>query len=148
MSVIVTRHTIREKAFQALFALNSNPDGDREAIYRELLEVPDEESAVIPPYLEALVSGVSDKQAEIDSVIEENLTSRWKLSRLNNTDLIILRLAIYEMKYVDDVPAKVALNEALEIAKEFSDDESRKFVNGVLDPVVEKMPVDIEKTNE
>ncbi|WP_409022798.1 transcription antitermination factor NusB [Dellaglioa sp. P0083] len=145
---MVTRHTIREKAFQALFALNSNPDGDREAIYRELLEVPDEESAVIPPYLEALVSGVSDKQAEIDSVIEENLTSRWKLSRLNNTDLIILRLAIYEMKYVDDVPAKVALNEALEIAKEFSDDESRKFVNGVLDPVVEKMPVDIEKTNE
>lgn len=148
MSVIVTRHAIREKAFQALFALNSNPDGDREAIYRELLEVPDEESAVIPPYLEALVSGVSDKQAEIDSIIEENLTSRWKLSRLNNTDLIILRLAIYEMKYVDDVPAKVALNEALEIAKEFSDDESRKFVNGVLDPVVEKMPVDIEKTNE
>lgn len=148
MSVILTRHAIREKAFQALFALKSNPDAEREAIYRELLKVPDEESAVIPPYLEALVSGVSDKQTEIDAVIEANLTSRWKLSRLNNTDLIILRLAIYEMNYIDDVPAKVALNEALEIAKEFSDDESRKFINGVLDPVVEKMPAETEKTNE
>ena len=51
---------------------------------------------------------------------------------MNKTDLLVLRLAIYEMLYVDDVPAKVALDEALQLAKEFSDDKSRRFINGVL----------------
>lgn len=59
-------------------------------------------------------------------------TTNWTLARLNKTDLLVLRLAIYEMLYVDDVPAKVALDEALQLAKEFSDDKSRRFINGVL----------------
>ncbi|MDY2993900.1 transcription antitermination factor NusB, partial [Ligilactobacillus animalis] len=60
------------------------------------------------------------------------LSANWTLARLNRIDLLILRLAIYEMLYVDDVPAKVALDEALQLAKEFSDDKSRRFINGVL----------------
>ena len=63
---------------------------------------------------------------------DQYLSSNWTLARLNKTDLLVLRLAIYEMLYVDDVPAKVALDEALQLAKEFSDDKSRRFINGVL----------------
>ena len=60
------------------------------------------------------------------------MSANWTLARLNRIDLLILRLAMYEMLYVDDVPAKVALDEALQLAKEFSDDKSRRFINGVL----------------
>ena len=71
-------------------------------------------------------------QSELDAKIDQYLSSNWTLARLNKTDLLVLRLAIYEMLYVDDVPAKVALDEALQLAKEFSDDKSRRFINGVL----------------
>ncbi len=79
-----------------------------------------------------LVEGVLTHQSELDAKIDQYLSSNWTLARLNKTDLLVLRLAIYEMLYVDDVPAKVALDEALQLAKEFSDDKSRRFINGVL----------------
>ncbi len=79
-----------------------------------------------------MVEGVLTHQSELDAKIDQYLSSNWTLARLNKTDLLVLRLAIYEMLYVDDVPAKVALDEALQLAKEFSDDKSRRFINGVL----------------
>ena len=120
----------RKLAFQALFALNSNPDALPQDIYEALLE--DEATTTVPAYLPELVEGVLTHQSELDAKIDQYLSSNWTLARLNKTDLLVLRLAIYEMLYVDDVPAKVALDEALQLAKEFSDDKSRRFINGVL----------------
>lgn len=128
----ISRHDTRKLAFQALFALNSNPDALPQDVYEALLE--DEATTTVPAYLPELVEGVLTHQSELDAKIDQHLSSNWTLARLNKTDLLILRLAIYEMLYVDndDVPAKVALDEALQLAKEFSDDKSRRFINGVL----------------
>ncbi|ETY74521.1 transcription antitermination factor NusB [Lactiplantibacillus fabifermentans] len=132
----LTRHEIREKAFQALFALNANPEADENELYQQLLN-PDETAEVeIPSYLSTLVTGVLEHQTELDEMIQPYLSSTWSLDRLAKTDLIILRIAFYELNYVDDVPSKVAVNEAIELAKAFSDDRSRKFVSGVLGKAV------------
>lgn len=126
----INRHDTRKLAFQVLFALSSNPDALPEDVYEALLE--DEEVTEVPAYLKELVNGVLKEQSVLDEKIKDRLSSNWTISRLSKTDLLILRLAVYEMLYVEDVPAKVALDEALELTKEFSDDSSRRFVNGVL----------------
>lgn len=124
----MTRHDIRQYAFQALFAKTSNPDSQLDVVYEDLLPAGQDK----PPYLTELVDGVIDHQAELDQEIKQRLSSHWELSRIAKTDLVILRIAFYELKYVDAVPTAVAINEALELAKTYSDDKSRKFINGVL----------------
>lgn len=126
----LTRHKIREVAFQTLFALASEPDADRMTIYRSLIKLRDDEQA--PEYLDSLVSGVVDHQDELDEQISAHLAKGWTLQRLAKPDLIILRLALYELQYEENMPKAVAINEALQLAKSFSDDRSRKFINGVL----------------
>ena len=133
----LTRHEIREKAFQALFALNSNPEADENQLYQQLLNPDETDELEIPGYLSTLVTGVLAHQTELDALIQPYLSSTWSLDRLAKTDLIILRLAFFELNYVDDVPAKVAVNEAIELTKAFSDDQSRKFVSGVLGKAVD-----------
>lgn len=124
----LTRHEIRSYAFQTLFAKESNSDVDPQVIFNDILP----EGQECPAYLTTLVNGVLHHQADLDSEISQRLTKNWELSRIAKTDLIILRIAFYELKYVDNVPTAVAINEALELAKTYSDDKSRKFINGVL----------------
>lgn len=137
----LNRHEIRQKALQALFPLNVNQDLTKQdaiaaALELEHKEIVDEDKEkFVPEYLDFLVSGVCEHKDTIDEKIKEHLKKGWKIERLAKMDLVILRLALFEMLYVADVPNKVALNEALELAKTFSDDQSRKFVNGVLSAV-------------
>ncbi|GKT02595.1 transcription antitermination factor NusB [Furfurilactobacillus sp. WILCCON 0119] len=128
----LTRHQIRAIAFQVLFAKNANADADLDALYRQLLSTADDQPTIVPEYLVTLVNGVLAKTPELDEQIGQNLADKWTVKRLSNPDLIILRLGLYEMEFSAEVPTRVALNEALELAKEFSDDTSRRFVNGVL----------------
>lgn len=132
----LTRHEIREKAFQALFALNANPDADENQLFQQLLNPEEADAVEIPAYLSTLVTGVREHQVELDAQIQPYLSQKWSLDRLAKTDLIILRIAFFELQFVDDVPTKVAVNEAIESTKAFSDDRSRKFVSGVLGKVV------------
>lgn len=136
----LTRRDIREKALQSLFQLSVNEDLSKEEAMQHALisenDLIDEvETVLVPSYLDMLVSGVMEKQDEIDEKIKTHLEN-WSLNRLAKTDLIIIRVAIFEMMYVSDVPDRVALNEALEITKKYSDEKSRKFVNGVLANIV------------
>lgn len=138
----LTRHEIREKALQALYPFDFNEEISKEETITYALEynsdlVSEDGEDFVPAYLDDLVAGVCEHQAELDQLIESNL-KRWTLARIAKPDLIILRIAIYEMNYVADVPAKVALNEALELTKKYSDDDSRKFVNGVLSNIIKK----------
>ncbi|HIX01489.1 MAG TPA: transcription antitermination factor NusB [Candidatus Ligilactobacillus excrementigallinarum] len=126
----ITRHQIREIAFQTLFAINSNSDTDANVVIDSLLE--EKHLSQRPEYLMTLVNGVLEHQNQLDDLISSKLDAKWTLSRLNKIDLIILRLSLFEIKYVQDVPGKVALNEALQLAKEFSDEKERGFINGVL----------------
>lgn len=125
----LNRHMIREEAFQVLFALQSDPETDIQAIYEA---IPHHDKKEIPAYLLTLVNGVREHQDELDEQINDLLASGWTINRLAKPDLVILRLALFEMQYVDNVPAVVAINEALELTKTFSSDKSRKFINGAL----------------
>ncbi|MEJ8553690.1 transcription antitermination factor NusB [Tepidibacter sp. Z1-5] len=82
-------------------------------------------------YLVDLGNKIIENKEEIDSIISTHST-KWKINRIAKVDLSILRVAIAEIKYMDNVPFKVAINEGIELAKRYSDDESTKFINGLL----------------
>lgn len=128
---MISRHQMRVIAFQILFALNANQDTDVDHLYSELLD-----DEVVPEYIEQLIKGVREHQDELDQIITVHLKQGWSLNRLSKTDLIILRLALYELKF-EKLPAKVAVNEAIELAKQFSDDTSRRFINGLLSKLID-----------
>lgn len=130
---MLTRHAIREAAFQTLFAIDANPDADREMTYTAVLP----EGETIPGFLISLVDGVALHQTELDAEITAHLKKGWTLSRLSKTSLIIMRLGLYEIKYEDDLPDKAALNEAIELGKKFADEQTARFINGILANFIE-----------
>lgn len=135
----LTRHQLREVAFQVNFSMLYATDLSVEDAIENVMELyGEEENIEVPKYVELVVTGVKSHQEELDTLIEKHL-KRWKVNRIAKTDLVILRLALFEMLYVSDIPNKVSLNEALEIAKTFSDDESRRFINGVLSSVMNEL---------
>ena len=85
-------------------------------------------------FAEELIAGVESRIAEVDAVIEKS-TTNWSKDRIAKVDLAILRLAIFELLFREDIPPVVSINEAIDLAKEFSSREARRFVNGVLDNV-------------
>lgn len=137
-----TRHEIREKALQALFPLDFNADLEKKDAISYALRFDNQEiisedgDSFVPDYLDLLVGGVCDKRDELDDRIKKQLGTNWSIERIAKMDLILLRVAIFEMLYVEDVPNAVALNEAIELTKKYSDDQSRKFVNGVLSNIM------------
>lgn len=86
-------------------------------------------------YIFEKVEKISEKLEEIDAKINE-VSEGWKTGRMGKVDLTLIRLAVYEMLYEEDVPAKVAINEAVELAKQYGTDNSPSFVNGVLAKLV------------
>jgi len=144
--VSLTRRDIREKALQSLFQLSANEDLSKEVAMQKALANNSEdkeelEDIEIPSYLNDLVSGVIEQQQVIDSKINSHLKN-WSINRLAKTDLLVMRIAVYEMLFVEEVPNKVALNEALEIIKRYSDEKSSKFVNGILSNMIEEKKED------
>ncbi|AZV44273.1 transcription antitermination factor NusB [Peribacillus asahii] len=122
------RRTAREKALQALYQIDIVGAEVQDATESVL------NGAEPDHYLETIVTGVTGKREELDEIIRGNLEN-WKLERLANIDRNLLRMAVYEMVYSEDVPVSVAINEAIEIAKKFGDDQSSSFVNAVLSKV-------------
>lgn len=150
MSKELSRHEIREKALQALFPLDFNQELTKKDAIENALAldhaafISEDEDAFVPAYLDQLVGGVLEHKTELDQIIQKHLRKNWSITRIAKMDLIILRLGIYEMLYTSEVPNKVVLNEAIELAKTFSDDQSRKFVNGILSNVMK----DIDEAGE
>lgn len=93
-----------------------------------------EENNISDDYFINVANNFLDNKEEIDKKIDEN--TKWNISRLAKVDLSILRLAVTEIIYIDDVPNKVAINEAIELAKKFCDEKSFAFINGVLGNVL------------
>jgi len=127
------RRTAREKALQALFQIDVSNTEPSLAIEHVL------EGEAGDEYLSRLVLGVIEQKAEIDELIIQNL-EKWSLDRLATVDRNLLRIATYELKYFrNEVPENVILDEAIEIAKIYGDDQSSKFINGVLSKVKQKL---------
>ncbi|MDR3242231.1 MAG: transcription antitermination factor NusB [Lactobacillaceae bacterium] len=133
----LNRHALRQTAFQALFGLSANPDADVKEIIAQILagDPEIEWTGEVPAEVIELVENVQAHVDEEDLLISENLATGWTIDRLSHVDLELMRLAIYEAKF-GDVPAKIAVNEALNLAKDFTDESSSKFINGVLSKVL------------
>ena len=127
----MVRTELREHIFKMLFQIEFNDPADMPdhlKYYFETLEdAGDKEIDYIRRKYEAVVS----RLPEIDALLNENAKG-WKTGRMNKVDLTILRLAVYEMKWDDDIPDGVAINEAVELAKRFGGESSSSFVNGIL----------------
>lgn len=127
----MTRREAREQAFMVLF----EKIFDNESTISEIVEIAKENELIkINSFAEVLLKAVENNVEEVDSVIEANLQD-WTLSRLPKVSLAVLRLAVAEIKYVDEVPDGVAVNEAVEIAKKYGTAVDASFINGVLGAV-------------
>lgn len=127
----MTRRVIREHIFLMLFRKdfhNREDLSEQIDIYLSQLEEPQDKDKQL---LRDRLLSILDKLDEIDNMLSE-ATSGWSLNRMGKVELTILRLAVFEMKFDDDIPVKVAINEAVELAKLFGGDETPGFVNGVL----------------
>jgi len=133
------RRQAREIAVQSLYQMEMNRVSGRAAVDAILEEARQDNElnldvnalGEIEGFALELVEGVASRREEIDRLLQSYLTG-WQLERLSRVDRQILRLAAYELLYRDDVPPKVAINEAIELAKHFGTEESGRFVNGVL----------------
>ena len=133
----LTRTEAREKIMVILYQIDlyqkENIDYDIESVIKENLDMDNK-------YVRDIVNGVIDNKEELDKIISRYLEN-WSLNRLGQTDRAILRLAAYEMIYYD-TPKVVVINEAIELAKKYSDDKVVKLINAVLDKIRDNEDVD------
>jgi N utilization substance protein B len=129
---VSSRRQARERALQLLF------QWDIHGHTRHWLDQFWEDHKAAPEtqaFAEQLLQGVMKHQKELDTILGAAATN-WKVSRMPVVDRNILRAAVFELLWLPDIPAKVTIDEAVELAKKFADDEGKKFVNGVLDRVL------------
>ena len=123
----LTRFAAREQGFFLIFEMNFNTDNITDIVNSE----EETRDMVFDEYAKELALGVFNTKDDLDEIIASHLKKGWTLKRISKPSLSILRLALYEMTYVDSVPSSVAINEAVELAKKYTIDES-KFINGIL----------------
>ena len=122
----MNRYKQREQAFLLLFESQfSERDCD------ELIEIYAENIEEVGDYSKLLFKGAYEKRDELDGIISE-FSKGWKLYRISKVNISVLRIALFEIIYVDEVPASVAINEAVELTKKYSSKEDASFVNGIL----------------
>ena len=130
----MTRSRIREAIYQMLFRVEFYPPDkldEQLELFFDSDEWPEKAKASERDYVTAKFKAIVDKIPEIDESVDAN-SKNWTTSRMSRSDLTIIRLAVYEIRYDDDIPTSVAINEAVELAKKYGTDSSGGFVNGVL----------------
>ena len=125
----------REVALQVLYQIEQNPGVPVTEVHQFINRRTLGEQK-LAEFTAALIAGVREHQARIDAMIQE-VAENWRLDRMAAIDRNILRLGAYEVLFCPEVPAKVAINEALELAKRYSTSQSSRFVNGILDRVLQ-----------
>lgn len=133
----MNRTEIREQAFKLIYSLEIQKKEEKEEaieLYIESNNITDKNAIA---YIKDAIFGIEKKEKDIMEKIEKNLKADWKIERISKIDLSILKLAIYEIKY-KDIPFKVVINEAVELAKKYGEDNSKNFVNGILASVVKE----------
>ena len=133
----MNRKLSREKSMEILFSMTLTKDNASDAIENFTENYEGNIKDIDLDYLRKIIYGVEGKKEDIDKAIEENLHN-WKMNRISKVNLSILRLATYELLFDEEIPTNVAINEALEITRKYSDEKSVSFVNGVLDKIKNK----------
>ncbi len=136
------RRRSREIAMQALFDMDMSLDISPERFERfcQNFNPPERQLS----FARTLVEGVMQYRDKIDALIE-GYSSNWKMSRIACVDRNVMRIAVFEMLYCEEIPAKVAINEAIDIGKRYGTDDSGAFINGILDSINLAMQKEIEE---
>ncbi len=134
------RSELRENIFKLLFRVEFNGKEEmKEQVNLYFDDIPVEGSSTISEknqkYIQDKYHAIVEKLEEIDKEIEE-VSDGWQISRMGKVELTIIRLALYEIRYDDDVPTGVAINEAVELAKKFGGEDAPSFINGILAKMV------------
>lgn len=132
-----SRSEARRAAFTQVFQMKQHMD-ELEAILGYMLEELPQCNDNLG-YITSVVNGVKEHEEEIDALIGANLKEGWTIGRISKVSAAAMRLAVFEMKYVDDVPHKVAINEAVELVKKYGTEEDPAFVNGVLGSIMKAL---------
>jgi N utilization substance protein B len=127
-----TRRQARELAMQALFSMDMKAEFSDTAMAEYCCCFPPGKRVF--PFFNYLVSGVLKHKKHIDSIIER-YSNNWKIKRMACVDRNVLRVAVFELLYCADIPAKVAINEAIDIGKKFGTHETGSFINGIIDSI-------------
>lgn len=145
-AIFAQRRDGRVAAVQFLYAWSLNPPHNVAEDLRIFFErmTSTEKPREHYHYAEELISGAITQQAEIDARIRQ-LAHNWEFDRIARIDLAILRMAIYEMLFRKDIPPIVSINEAIDLSKEFSTADSKRFVNGILDRLKDQLGRDARK---
>lgn len=133
----MTRSELRENVFKIVFRVpfhETEEMGEQEKEYISDLNEPQKEKDI--EYIKAKSSAIIDKLDEIDKLIED-ASKGWSVKRIGRAELAILRVAVYEIKFDDDIPYKVAVNEAIELSKKYCEPEAGAFINGILSAFAE-----------
>ena len=128
----MSRREAREAAFAFLYQLNfrQEPVSEQKALYLEVHPLDEEDL----PYFNEITDGVFEKKDELDAEYSKYLKD-WKQSRLPKVDVMLLRIAVYEMLHVSDIPVSVSINDAVVLAKKYSSEESKSYINAILGKV-------------
>ena len=127
-----TRRQARELAMQALFYMDIQKNSSQEMLERFCENF--RPSKKMRPFFLKLVNGVLRVKSDIDALIEQ-FSKNWKIGRMTCVDRNIIRIAVYEMLYCEDIPLKVSINEAVDVGKKFGSEESGAFINGIVDSI-------------
>lgn len=136
----MSRTEIREQAFKLVYSLEVQSTDNLEEqidLYLENNEIENKEAI---EYIKDIILGINQNIQDIEKIIKSCLQTNWTIERISKINISILKLAIYEIKY-KDIPFKVEINEAVELAKKYGEDSSSKFINGALASVVKQMNI-------
>jgi len=152
----MTRTAARQLAIQLSFAINAGSDVGPEEFFHEeyfralpaedelFAEVPDEKQM---EYIRQLVKGICDYRLELDEIIS-TYAHGWKISRISRTALAVLRCALYEIRYMPEIPVAASINEAVELAKGYDEPETVSFINGILGSYVRAQGEELPQSTE
>lgn len=128
----MSRRTVRKKVVQALYELEFQPEAIERIIKKKSKTFSSEDFV----FFKQIMTGIQKERTAVDNVISKYLKSGWSIERISMLERSILRLAVYELLFQKEVPPKVIINEAVELAKQFGDSNSRRFINGVLGKLI------------
>lgn len=131
----MNRSAIRELAFRLIYSQEIQKGENIEEQIELFLEANEVEDKNAIEYINDILKGIKENNTEILALIEKNLKTDWKLERISKVDLSLLKLAIYEIKY-KNLAFKIVINEVVELAKKYGEDQSKNFVNGILASIV------------
>lgn len=144
----MSRSEARERAFKLLYSMQINkPENEideRIGFYEEIENIKDEKEKA---YINEVINGILENEQNITNEIRKNIKQEWTIDRISKIDLALLKLGIYEMMY-SKLPYKVVVNEVVELAKKYGDDNSKSFVNGVLASVIKENKLDKQEEKD